>query len=517
MSGGNCPETPRQKMIGMMYLFLTAMLALNVSGELLKAFELVDHSIIQAKESVEKKNNILYYEFEAAKEANEAKVGESWGYAVKIRETADSLVNHIQRLKELFVTTADGPEATLDNYSSKDNQDIAGQLMITEEKEGRSKELKDKINQFRDMLLDYVGEEADTTFRNTIKSTLSTDDPPMADNVQRSWESEKFEHLPLSASLAMMSQLQGAVRNMESDVVRYLFTRLDEGTFKFNKIDPLVMPRSTYVIAGDTYYAEVMMAARDTTQDPIVTVNGQKLEIQGGRGILSIPASSTGEKRWEGEIAVMGPDGNYRTHKISGEYLVSRPSVVISPVKMNVFYEGVENPVEISVPGVPSENLRVNITNARSVKRGNQYIVSPNAGTSGGESVISVSAQINNRAQSLGRQIFRIKRVPDPIATIGGVREGKMGKGLLMAQMGVIAEMENFDFDLKWTISKFTVSTTRGGYQVDETSESNMLTEAQKELIKSTSRGQKVYFENIRAIGPGGTRRALGSITITID
>ncbi len=517
MSGGNCPETPRQKMIGMMYLFLTAMLALNVSGELLKAFELVDHSIIQAKESVEKKNNILYSEFEAAKVSNEAKVGESWGYAGKIRETADSLVNHIQRLKELFVTTADGPEATLANYSSKDNQDIAGQLMITEEKGTRSKYLKAKIDQYRDMLLEYIGEDADTTLRNTIKSTLTTDDPPMDDNVQRSWESVKFEHLPLSASLAMMSQLQGAVRNMESDVVRYLFIQLDEGAFKFNKIDPLVMPRSTYVIAGDSYYAEIMMAARDTTQDPIVTVNGEKLRIEGGRGILSLPASSIGEKKWDGEIAVMGPDGKFKTYKISGEYLVSRPSVVISPVKMNVFYEGVENPVEISVPGIPSENLKVSITNAKSVKKGNQYIVSPHRGSAGSESVISVVARVNNKDQSLGRQKFRIKRVPNPIAKIGGISEGNMNKSLLLAQMGVVAEMESFDFDLTWKISKFTVSTTRGGYQVDETSDSNLLNEKQKDLIKGTGRGQKIYFENIRAVGPGGTIRSLGSITITVD
>lgn len=517
MSGGNCPETPRQKMIGMMYLFLTAMLALNVSGELLRAFVLFDQSLLQAKESLEKKNNILYWEFEAAKDANEKKVGESWEIATTIRTSADSLVSHIQQLKELFVHTADGPEATPLNYSSIDNQDIAGQLMITEQNGGRSQELKKRIDEYRDLLLKSVGENADSIFVNAITTTLTTDDPPAQDGVRISWESEKFEHLPLSASMAMLSQLQGSVRNMESDVVRFLFTKLDEGAFKFNKIDPLVIPRSSYVIAGDTYYAEIMMAARDTTQPPIVVVDGKTLEIKDGKGILSIPASSTGEKRWEGEISVMGPDGTYRTQKISGEYLVSRPSVVISPVKMNVFYEGVENPVEISVPGIPSENLRVNITNARFVKKGNQYIVSPNAGTSGGESVISVSAQINDRSQNLGRQIFRIKRVPDPVAKIGGIREGKMNKALLLAQMGVVAEMENFDFDLKWTISRFTVSTTRGGYQVDETSESNMLTEAQKELIKSTSRGQKVYFENIRAIGPGGTRRALGSITISID
>jgi gliding motility-associated protein GldM len=515
MSGGNCPETPRQKMIGMMYLFLTAMLALNVSGDLLNAFILVDQSIMQAKESVEKKNNILYLDFDAAKAANEAKVSENFQKAQEVKSQAESLVKHIQDLKILFVQTAGGPEATPTNYETKDNQDITGQLMITEQQGGRSTELKKMITDYKELLLSYV--EVDTTLRSSINKTLSTDDPPSTDNVKKSWESQKFEYLPMAASIAMLSQLQSAIRNMESDVVRHLYTRLDAGAFKFNKVDPLVIPRSTYVISGDTYYAEIMMAARDTTQDPIVTVRGKQLETTDGRGILSIPATSTGNQKWEGEISVKGPDGEPRRYKISGEYLVSKPSVVISPVKMNVFYEGVENPVEISVPGIPSENLKVNISNARSVQKGNQYIVSPNAGSSGSESVISVVAKINGRDQSLGRQIFRIKRVPDPVAKIGGLREGKMNKALLLAQLGVVAEMENFDFDLTWRVSRFTLSTTRGGYQVDESSDNNLLTKAQKELIQGIARGQKVYFENIRAEGPGGTIRSLGSITITVD
>lgn len=517
MSGGNCPETPRQKMIGMMYLFLTAMLALNVSGDLLNAFILVDQSILQAKESVEKKNNILYYEFDAAKAANEAKVVANWQRAQAIKANADSLVKHIESLKEIFAKTANGPEATPYNYTATSNTDVAGQIMITEKKGLRSTELKNRINEYRELLLSHIDSESDTTLSNTIINTLVTADPPLKDNVQKSWESQKFEYLPLSASMAMLSQLQGAVRNMESDVVRHLYTKLDEGAFKFNKVDPLVIPRSTYIIAGDTYYAEIMMAARDTTQDPTVTVRGRQLETREGRGILSIPTSAVGPQKWDGEISVIGPDGEPRRHKISGEFLVSKPSVVISPVKMNVFYEGVENPVEVSVPGVPSEDLKVSITNARSVKKGNQFIVSPNPGSAGGESVISVVARVNNKDQNLGRQVFRIKRVPNPIAKVGGVSEGNMNKALLLAQIGVVAEMESFDFDLTWRISRFTVSTTRGGYQVDETSDSNLLTDKQKELIRGTGRGQKIYFENIRAVGPGGTIRALGSITITID
>jgi gliding motility-associated protein GldM len=517
MSGGNCPETPRQKMIGMMYLFLTAMLALNVSGELLKAFQLVDESIQKTIETMEQKNDLLYAEFASAYEFNQAKVEEKYQNAMTIQQEADSLVKHIEDIKYLIVRAVDNPEATPDNYSGIDNQDVAAQKMITEKGGERSEKLKNHLIQFRDTLLSMV-EEEDTTLLNTIHSTLTPKDPPAEEGVEKKWESEKFEHLPVSATMALMSQLQSEVRNMESDVVRYLYGKIDEGSFVFNKIEAIVIPRSEYVIRGDEYYAEIMLAARDTTQPPIVTVNGRNLPIENGRGILKIPANSTGEKDWSGEIAVMGPDGNYTRRDVSGEYLVSQPSVVISPTKMNVFYVGVENPVEVSVPGVPSEDLDVRITNARMTKKGsNQYAVMPNKNAIGRESVISVRARINDQVQNLGSQNFRVKRVPDPVATVAGMRGGSINKNLLLAQRAVIAKMDNFDFDLTFRVISFTVSTIKSGYLQSVSSESAVITTEQKELIRNSGVGSAVMINNIKAKGPDGSTRDLGSISFTLN
>ncbi len=517
MSGGNCPETPRQKMIGMMYLFLTAMLALNVSGELLQAFILVDESIKKTIDSMEKKNEMLYSEFASVYASNEAKVEKNYLEAQRIKQHADSLYRHIQGLKEKIVQTVDGPEATPDNYTSLDNQDVAAQVMITEKGGERSEKLKEHMMYYRDVLKSIV-DEADTALINLLDRTLTPQDPKYsAKSGQKSWQSEKFEHLPMSASMALMSQLQSEVRNIESDIVRYLFGKIDEGSFKFNSIEPLVIPRSEYVIRGGEYYAEIMLAARDTTQPPVVTINGKVRDVKNGRGVLSIPANTTGEKSWSGEISVMGPDGNPRTYPVSGNYLVSQPNVVISPTKMNVFYEGVENPVEISVPGIPSESLDVRITNARRVKKGNQYIVSPNSGSAGRESIITVRARINNEVQNLGSQPFRIKRVPDPIASVAGMRGGNIGRNLLMAQRAVIAKMDNFDFDLTFRVTSFSVSTIRSGYLRQADSESASFTAEQKELIEGSGVGSAVMINNIKAQGPDGTTRDLGSINFTLN
>jgi len=494
------------------------LLALNVSGELLNAFLLVDRSILQAKESVETKIDYLYGDFASAMAMNETKVAPSFGKSQMIKAEADSLVAHIQSLKELLVMTADGiPYKDGDEYPSKSNQDIAAQLMIAERGSARSKELKERIGNYKDLLTSFVSEE-DTVLSRTINKILNTDPPPMKDNVQKTWESEKFANVPMAASMALLSQIQTDVRNMQSDVVRYLYMKIDEGSFKFNSIEPLVIPKSDYVIRGGEYYAEVMMAARDTTQPPIVRVDGRgELDVHQGRGVLKIPATSVGKQTWSGEISVMRPDGTFDTRKISGEYLVAQPNVVISPTKMNVFYEGVDNPVEISAPGIPSENLKVAINNARIAKQQGDYVVRPNPGSAGKDAVISVSADLDGKTQRLGNKVFRVKRVPDPVAKVNNQRGGAIPKALLVAQMGIAADMENFEFDLKFKITKFSVSTTIGGYVRNFDSSSTFFTDEQKDMLRRTTRGQQVFITDIEAVGPDGRTRSLGAIALVID
>ena len=516
MSGGNCPETPRQKMIGMMYLVLTAMLALNVSGELLNAFVLVDESIRKTIDSMEKKNSLLYADFQSAYATNEAKVRDRYNEALKVQQEADSLYNHIQDLKTLIVQTADGEEATPTDYTSIANQDVAAQRMITEKGGQRSEKLKEHMLYFRDELKAMV-DEADTALINTLDRAMTPRDPePGESGEQLTWESEKFANIPMSATMALMSQIQSDVRNIESDMVRYLYGKIDEGSFVFNSIEPLVIPKSDYIIRGDEYYAEIMLAARDTTQPPVVTVNGEELPVKNGRGILRIPANSTGEKEWSGEIAVMGPDGTYRRHNVSDSYLVAQPNVVISPTKMNVFYQGVENPVEVSVPGVPSENLDVSISNADFRKDGSQYLVSPNQGTVGRESVVTVRARVNGDVKTLGSQEFRIRSVPDPVATVAGERGGTIAKNLLLAQRAVLAKMENFEFDMSFEVTGFTVSTIRDGYMTRQEADGPVFTEEQKNLIELAAPGSQIIISNIQAQGPDGRTRDLGSITFTL-
>ncbi|SMO62314.1 gliding motility-associated protein GldM [Saccharicrinis carchari] len=519
MSGGNCPETPRQKMIGMMYLFLTAMLALNVSGELLQAFVSLDEGFNQSRGTVERKTEVLYNQFETAYSNNREKAGKDWAKANEIKAAADSLVNHIQDLKILLAQTAGGSEATPDNYKGHDNQDIAPQIMITEKGGERSKVLKSEMNKYKELLLQSLGEieVTDSAFVLAYQEMFNTDDIKGEKDVKKSWESTKFEHIPLSASMAMLSKIQGDVRSAEADMVANLYAHINKDSYKFEKLMQVVKPYKTTILEGETYTAELFMAAYDPTIVPNIVINGKKInDIKDGKGILK-QTKGVGEHQWKGYIEMPTPDGSETIeYPIEGEYQVVKPSAVISPIKMNVFYEGVENPVAISVPGVATKDLSVSMSNVSRSMRGGNYIVKPNAGTAGKKSVVTVSAQIGGKKKFIGKQEFRIKRVPDPVPVVAGQSGGKIPKQVLTAQTAVFAEMKDFDFELEYKVSRFTVSVLKNGYNVDEPSNSAAFTAAQKDLIKGMPRGSKISIEEIRATGPGGTRD-LGTITFLVD
>jgi gliding motility-associated protein GldM len=199
------------------------------------------------------------------------------------------------------------------------------------------------------------------------------------------------------------------------------------------------------------------------------------------------------------------------------EYEVIEPLVVISPTKMNVFYEAVENPVTISVPGVNSKDISISITNATYTKGKNQFLVTVNPRSAGLKSVITVSAKIDGKLRTIGNMEFRIKRIPPPIAKVAGITEGKLARSLLIAQTGVVAEMEDFDFELEYKVTRFNVSAVKNGYSVDERSENNRFTKAQIELMSGMARGTKIFINEIVAVGPDKTPKKLGGITITID
>ena len=515
MGASNCKETPRQKMIGMMYLFLTAMLAINVSSEVLNAFTIIDNGLAKTIQTFEDKNESKYFEFKNALDANPTKVQDSWDKANNIREESNNLAKLLEDLKHRMVKSADGSEYDINNINRKDNLDVPAEIMIVL---GQGKKLRKSIDTYRNLVLSHI-EEKDSTLRKAILKTLNTEKPKKKTkgDPNYSWESIQFSHTPLIGAVTLLSKIQTDIRSTESDIISYLFNQIEAESFKFNKLRAEVFSPSNYILKGDTYKAQVFLAAIDTTQNPKIVVDrrGAISTFKDGRGIYSAKADKVGPVTWGGVITYTSPSGIEKKYDFESTYIVAEPNVVVSATKMNVFYVGVDNPVSVSAPGFSSDRIRATMTNGRLVKKGDAYIAQPKVAFR--DTKVKVEAHFDDGWRLLRTVDFRVKPIPDPIAKVADLSGGKIKKNLLLAQTGVDAVMDNFDFDLTFKITGFTVSTIVKGFTVDQSARSDVFTNEQIRMFRNLKRNQKLYIEDIRAVGPDGVTRNLPTISFRIQ
>jgi gliding motility-associated protein GldM len=545
-------ETPRQKMIGMMYLVLMALLALNVSKQVLDAFGVLDTGLVSTIQTIEAANDKIIADFENQKELNAKKVGPWMILADSVRLKAKAIVDFIQDKKIEIIKIADGKDAVAVNgreinskdIEQKDKTDIPARIMVGDYNDRAGKQLRMMIDNFREYLVNevVVAGNADAK-RESIKSSLNTQ--PLADKhgkgiENKAWEIEHFEDLPLAGVITIMSGLQINVRNAESEALNYLYNQIDAGSFKFNRLDATVIPNSNYIIKDNDYKAQVFLAACDTTLYPKIYVtesavpydssvqNGvisysrnarltyRTIDVVKGTGkaIYSMRGSALGARYWGGIIELTSSDGTTITKGFKQSYQVAAGAVSVAATKMNVFYLGVDNPVDVSVAGVQPDKISIDISNGKVIKQGDSYIIRPQRP---GNCIVSVFAVIDKVKHNMGDKEFRVKIVPPPVAMVNAQKGGMMGKNVLMAQIGVEAKMEDFDFDLTFTITEFTVSAVIQGFVRDVKVNSNKFSPEQKNLINNLSRGQMLYIQDIKAIGPDGSTRPLSTINFKLN
>ncbi len=509
-----CPEAPRQRMISLMYLVLTAMLALNVDKSVLDAFVMVNHNFMQSIESSIAKNQRVYDDFNNAARENPKKAGELNNSVIRVKTNSDSLYNYIHSLKVLIVKKADGPEGDLDNIKSQDDLNYSAELMINK-KNGIA--LKKAIEQYRKSLIELV-DTSNTALITSINESLNTSNPPPVQGQTPTWESSKFEGYPLIAVITLMSKIQSDVRNAESDVINHLYAQIDAASFKFNKLQAQVVSTSDYVLQGSTYEAKVFLSAVDTTASPVIMVGGSTLPMVPGEnaGLYKLVTSKEGKIEYRGQINYKNPLGLIVSYPFKHEYEVAKPSMTVSPTKMNVFYAGLANPVSISVPGISATNTKVTITNG-TIEPGTagNYLVRPEK--VGVNAVITVSAMIDGKSKEIGTTSFRVKKVPDPVASVANKNDGVISKKELEAQLGVLAKIPDFDFEMNFTVTSFVISTSKAGFIVDKQTKGNRFSQEQRDLMKGLNTGSRLYIESIVVKGDDGTTRNLPAISFKIN
>ncbi len=527
-------ETPRQKMIAMMYLVLTALLALNVSREILSAFLIVNESMEITNKQFSAKVNEIYADFEKQYTINPNKVGEYWNKAKEAKNISTNLVNYLDDLKAQVISQTEGitlEEADTINLAmvkKKDNFDDPTNFFVgTDTKRGEAVALLDSITLFKDNLLSLISEED----REGFDLGLKTDsDYKNADGKSESWAMHHFYHTILAADITILNKFIAETYNAEANVVNYLYSSISEEDFKFDEVNAKVIPNSNYIFQGEEYRAEILVAAFDTKQNPEIyilegadTLPGSMIDrakrIEGKEGIveLILPASSEGTKKYAGIIRMKTPWGATHDYHFKHEYLVAKPSATVSADKMNVFYRGVDNPVSISASGKADAQLKPKITAGRLSRSKGGWVVNNLPGEAY-ETTISIYAEDNGGQKKMGEQLFRVKRLPDPIAKVIGSTDGKISMRKMLANPFLLCQLPEWvDFEYDFKVTSFTMFIPKGGgYFVTEKAESQLYTNKMKNQIQSLKKNDVIVFRDIKVRGPEGPRK-IESINITIN
>jgi len=529
-------ETPRQKMIAMMYLVLTALLALNVSKEILDAFIVVNESTEATNETFSNKIEGTYTKFEQQLAISPNKVGPFFDQAMEVKAQADKMTNYIDSIKYTVIVHTDAKMLTIEQARNTPLTEIKAIDRYTEPTRfffgnsddgsaGEARVLKNNIDEYREQMLSVMGLPSESH-----RLGLITDgDYHDADGQRQNWEQHNFYYIVLAADVAILSKLITEVKNAEFDVISYLFSSVTAEDFKFDEINAKVIPKSRYIFEGERYEAEIIVAAYDTKQAPSVyymvgvdtvrNINNARM-IEGEKGVvkLDLPAASVGPQRYAGIIQVIDPSGQPQRYSFKDEYVVAKPSLTVSATKMNVFYTGVENPVSISVPGIARDQIIPSISVGTLTRdpAGENFMVRIPGGTTG-NATVTVNADFDGSTKMMGSAEFRVKRVPDPTAYVANVNGGNVPVNALIAAGAIIPKMpDDFDFDLNFVITSFTFVSIRSGDIFERRATNNILTDEMKNFVSASKRGTKVWLEDIMARGPDGNRR-LGTISLILQ
>lgn len=511
------PPTQRQKMINLMYIVLLAMLAMNISSDVLNGFTIVEESLNRSTSNATIQNDAVYREFAVSDSINHEKVGEWYAKALHVKRISDSLYTFAEELKYLIAHEADGKEADIHNIRNKEDLEAATQVMLSPTK-GRGRDLFHAINSYRSQILGMVD---NATQRDIISSNLSTELPHKVGALGKNWEEYNFENMPVAAAITLLTKLQNDIRYAEGEVLHTLVKNIDIGDLRVNSLNAYVIPTSQNVVQGNSFSARIILAAVDSTAKPSIYIDGNKINSEDGW--YEIACNKTGDFTIDGYMELSSGTGVIR-RDFSQKYSVVSPLATVSATMMNVLYAGYDNPISISVPGVPSNMISASVKNGNGTLRtnGNGFIAKP---TKVGEDVvISVTAtQSNGRRQSMGDYSFRVRQLPDPSPFIEFVDENgntqryrggglPLAKRSLMAADGIVAAIDDGLLNIGFTVISFeTTFFDNMGNAVSELSNGAKFSDRQKSTFQRLTRGKRFYIQRVKAIGPDGIERQLNS------
>lgn len=514
------PKEPRQQMINMMYLVLTAMLAMNITKEVLNAFATINSSIVSSNSSITDKNGQIYGAFDAAEQnpQQKEKAAKLNLIAKEIKAESEKLTAYLESFKDTVINASGGWEVAVNGQKTiKNLEDInAPTLFFVEKKKGN--ELKDKMNGFVDFLLSKVDPSEKTALKSQFPIQIG-DMPVTDDNPKGDWTFGTFHNIPVIATVAMLSKFQSDVKNSEGLVLETLLKKIDAETIKFDELEAVAVPKTSYALDGQDMEARVILVAYNKTYNPQMSSSAGRIDVQNGVGTMKFKASGSGTRTVNGVIT-RDVNGEKKNYPFKFDYTVGSAGASLQLDKMNVMYIGVENPVTLSASGYNIEDVKLNMPWA-SIKSGESgkgsYLVSvTNPGT------FDYSIDASGRGGSTGGKIssgkIRVKNIPSPNATVGGKMSGLIGTAIAKAQPGVVAKLEDFVFETQFKVTRFRFTMIpKVGDPISAEVNGNQFN-AECETIKQRSKpGDKWLFDNVYAVGPDKKVRPINSIILTLN
>ena len=492
------PREPRQKMINIMYLVLTAILALNVSNEVINAFKVVDKSLVLSSENIGNANSTLYKSLESKlidqQSAEKAKI---WNEkALQAQKLSTDMNTYLEGLKaelkkeaDLQMVEKDGQQ--VESYR-EDNLEAATRLF---DNKGKGKELETKLTAYRKAMLDI-----DPEIRKEFEKSLPIDvSVPGKKDFTRTY----FHMTPTVAGITMLSKFQNNVKNAENQVVTYAHNQIGAVKVIYDQFAALVGQSSNYVMPGQEVQITAGVGAYRKAAQPQISINGAGVAIDAeGRAVYKIKASGSGSRNVPVNVTYTKPDGTKESKSFNVEYTVGTPGgAAVMLDKMNVFYIGVPNPVTIS-SGTGWDKTKVSMSGGTLTSAGGagKYVVRVSAV---GKASISVNA--DGKASSYD---FRIKRIPDPTFKVGPSGGGRIQSVVFKNQQFARADLEGFDFDARFSVVSATVYFSGANFANVQTASINSgsLAGLSAQFAKCIP-GTSVTFDSVKVQGPDGSVR----------
>lgn len=507
------PKEPRQLMITIMYIALTALLALNVSAEIFNAFEVVEKGLKRSNEVLDKNNSHLPPEIEKLSRKRESL--RTYAERTKpIRELSADFSDYVDEIVNFMVTETGG---YLEDGTAKgfQNKDITTRYLVNE---GKGDELEERMKGLEDAFLEYVDPED----RDRMASEISIEiDESWRDSDKKSWADYNFRQMPLLATMPIFEKIKNDVKSAESSMLNYLMNKVGGEDIVFDNYQVVMQSKKGYVIKGEPFEADFFLstsASSSTNTQLSVTVNGSPVPVRDGVASYSAPTNSTGVKEVNASVTVTNPvTGEKNTYSNTFTYEVGERSASVSADKMNVLYVGVDNPLSITAAGVSSNELQVSASGAGiNITK-----------TGAGKYNATVSQQGEAKIILSGGGLaptsydFRTKIIPDPIPTLSGKHGGNMGNGEFKAQRALIPQLENFDFDARCEILSYTlfrIPKPGTGDPIANANQGGTFNAGSRSLIDKASPNDRYFFEDVRVKCPGWAGgKNIGTVSFKIQ